>query len=68
MTIPILSIMILLPLIASFVCSLIRKENSENTKRIVAFISCINSILATGLWFCFDCYNPGFQFCEKYIS
>ncbi len=66
MTIPILSIMILLPLIASFVCSLIRKENSENTKRIVAFISCINSILATGLWFCFDCYNPGFQFCEKY--
>lgn len=66
MKIPILSLMIILPILASLVCTLVRKENSENARRIAGFISCINSILAGGLWFYFDLYNPGFQFCEKY--
>lgn len=65
--IPILSLMIVLPLLGSIVCALVRKENSENSKRIVCLISCINSILALGLWIYFDPYNPGFQFCEKYF-
>jgi len=65
--IPILSLMILLPFLAGFVCTLVRKENSENAKRIAGFVSCINSILAGGLWFYFDSYNPGFQFSEKYL-
>jgi NADH-quinone oxidoreductase subunit M len=59
--------MILLPFLAGFVCTLVRKENSENAKRIAGFVSCINSILAGGLWFYFDSYNPGFQFSEKYL-
>lgn len=67
MNIPILSLMILLPFLAGFVCTLVRKENSENAKRIAGFVSCINSILAGGLWFYFDSYNPGFQFSEKYL-
>ena len=67
MNIPILSLMILLPFFAGFVCTLVRKENSENAKRIAGFVSCINSILAGGLWFYFDSYNPGFQFSEKYL-
>lgn len=66
MKIPILSLMIILPLLAGLVCTLVRKENSENAKRIAGFASCINSVLAGGLWFYFDLYNPGFQFCEKY--
>ncbi len=66
MKIPVLSLMIILPLLAGLVCTLVRKENSENAKRIAGFTSCINSVLAGGLWFYFDLYNPGFQFCEKY--
>jgi len=65
--IPILSLMILLPLLAGFICALVRKENSENAKRIAAFSSSINSVLAVGLWLYFDVYNPGFQFSEKYL-
>ena len=67
MKIPILLLMILLPLLAALICILVRKENSENAKRIAGFVSCINSALAGGLWFYFDSYNPGFQFCEKYL-
>lgn len=67
MKIPILSLMILLPLLAGFICALVRKENSENAKRIAGFTSGINSVLATGLWVYFDVYNPGFQFSEKYL-
>ncbi len=66
MKIPILSLMIILPLLAGLICTLVRKENSENAKRIAAFASSINSVMAGGLWFYFDIYNPGFQFCEKY--
>lgn len=67
MKIPILSLMILLPFLAGFICALVRKENSENAKRIAGFASGINSILAAGLWLYFDVYNPGFQFSEKYL-
>lgn len=66
MKIPVLSLMIILPLLAGLICTLVRKENGENAKRIAGFTSCINSVLAGGLWFYFDLYNPGFQFCEKY--
>lgn len=59
--------MIILPLLGGFVCTLVRKENNENAKRIAGFISCVNSILACSLWFYFDPYYPGFQFCEKYL-
>jgi NADH-quinone oxidoreductase subunit M len=61
---PILTIMIFLPLLGAFICTLVRKENSENSKRIAAFVSCVNSLLAGILWYYFDQYNPGFQFIE----
>lgn len=63
---PILSLMIFLPFIAALVCALVRKQNSENAKRIAAFTSCINSFMAIGLWGYFDSYNPQFQFNESY--
>ena len=66
MNIPILSTMIFLPILGSFTCALVRKENSDNTRRIAAFVSCINSLLASILWYSFEGYNATFQFIEKY--
>lgn len=66
MKIPILSLMIFLPLLAAFVCVLVRKQNNENARRIAGFASCINSLLAMGLWFFFDENSPEFQFYENY--
>ncbi len=66
MNLPILTIMIFLPLLGAFICTMVRKENSENSKRIAAFVSCINSLLAGCLWYCFDAYNPEFQFIEQH--
>ena len=66
MNLPILTIMIFLPLLGAFICTMVRKENSENSKRIAAFVACINSLLAGCLWYCFDQYNPGFQFIEQH--
>lgn len=66
MTIPILSAMIFLPILGSFTCALVHKDNCENTKRIAAFVSCINSFLASMLWYSFEEYNPSFQFIERY--
>lgn len=59
--------MIFFPLLAAFVCMLVRKSNSENARRIAAFSGCLNSILALVLWVCFDANNPDFQFNESYV-
>ncbi|MEI6628263.1 MAG: NADH-quinone oxidoreductase subunit M [Alphaproteobacteria bacterium] len=66
MNIPILSTMIFLPILGAFICTLVRKESSENSKRIAAFISCINSLLAAILWYSFEPHNLDFQFVEQY--
>ena len=66
MNIPILSTMIFLPILGTFICTLVRKESSENSKRIAAFISCINSLLAAILWYSFEPHNLDFQFVEQY--
>ncbi len=66
MNLPILSIMIFLPILGAFVCTLVRKENSDNTRRIAAFVSCVNSLIACIIWYHFDQYNPSFQFIEQY--
>jgi NADH-quinone oxidoreductase subunit M len=64
--IPILSLMTLLPLLAAFVCVLVRKQNSENARRIAGFASCINLFLAVSLWIFFDEHNSDFQFYESH--
>lgn len=66
MNIPILSTMMFLPALGAFTCALVHKESGDNTKRIAAFVSCINSFLAMILWYSFESYNPNFQFIEKY--
>jgi len=65
--IPILSLMTLLPLLAAFVCVLVRKQNSENARRIAGFASCINLFLAVSLWIFFDEHNSDFQFYESHL-
>ncbi len=66
MNIPLLSTMIFLPILGAFICTLVRKESSDNSRRIAAFVSCINSFLATILWYSFEEYNLDFQFIEQY--
>ena len=66
MNFPIISSLILLPIIGSFFLIFIKPEKSNNSIKYVAlFISIANLILSIYLWIVFDQNNPKFQFVES---
>ena len=66
MNFPIISSLILLPIIGSFFLIFIKPEKSNNSIKYVAlFISIANLILSIYLWIIFDQNNPKFQFVES---
>ena len=66
MNFPIISSLILLPVIGSFFLVFIKPEKSNNSIKYVSlFISIANLILSIYLWIIFDQNNPKFQFVES---
>ncbi len=66
MNFPIISSLILLPIIGSFFLIFIKPEKTNNSIKYVAlFISIANLILSIYLWIVFDQNNPKFQFVES---
>ena len=66
MNFPIISSLILLPIIGSFFLIFIKPEKSNNSIKYVSlFITTSNLILSIYLWVIFDQNNPEFQFVES---
>ena len=69
MNFPIISALILLPIIGS-IFLLFSKDNSENkltAKYVALFTSLVNFLLSIYLWFLFDSTTSDFQFVEDRI-
>ena len=65
MNFPILSSLIILPIVGAFFIFFINSNSKKNPSNYVAlFISLANFILSLYLWFIFDSDNPKFQFIE----
>ena len=67
MTFPILSSLILLPVIGAFFIFFANssKEKYQSSKYISLFVSISNLMLSLYLWFLFDNTSPNFQFVEN---
>ena len=67
MNFPILSSLILLPLIGSFFIFFSKSKNEtyESSKYIALFIALANFVLSIYLWFIFDSDTSEFQFVEN---
>ena len=65
---PILSILIVLPIIGIFILAFISSntENSGNLKHTALWISFLNFLISLAVLFNFDVTNPNFQFVERY--
>ena len=70
MNFPILSAIILIPLIGSlfiFITRGVEKNIEKNSKYVACFSSIANFLLSLFLWYSFDSSSPDFQFVEKKV-
>ena len=68
MNFPILSSLILLPLVGSLFVLFIKdnaSKNYQNTKYVALFVSFVNFLISIYLWYLFDNSTPEFQFIEN---
>tara|TARA_B100000963_G_scaffold214360_1_gene186944 strand:+ start:4387 stop:5880 length:1494 start_codon:yes stop_codon:yes gene_type:complete len=65
MNFPILSSIILIPLLGSFFITISRSKNVMSSVYLALFTSVVNFLLCVFLWYSFDKTNSGFQFIEE---
>jgi NADH-quinone oxidoreductase subunit M len=66
MNLPILSLLLIIPLVGVIFTAIIPHDKIQNIKSVALWIAAVNFVLSLTLWYQFDPYNIEFQMVERY--